>query len=419
MKKLIPILLLLLFLPQFASANESISPKYSSLSVSPLKNPTYPEETFNLILNPKTSHKKQIQTPKLGDKVYLYAEEETKGLSDALVIEDNLAKTKHYLREVPEVKGLYLLSTNKLKGSLSLKASFKKAGNYTLYAVHIPKNQTIEAYKIPNLKDRVFLATPKEKRSITIKIPTFDGFMAINASLLDYRLPTMVIAQPFEESIKRNSLPIDEHGEKTTELEVLFYDKKARPVQAGAKISLDLNSHTLTTDTEEAFTDEKGSVHLTLKGAAGENDTLTFYLDNKRVALPLNLKPYSLRPKKINFNYNKTSFLVDGKEMPLAQAMILKNNRTYLPLRAMSEAINAKSFFEPKAKVITTYYQNHILTMTLNATNYTIDNQNKVMDAAPFVKNGYTLVPIRFVANEFGYEVKATKTGVELSLKGA
>lgn len=417
MKKLFALLFVLLILPQFAHAGEAISPKHSSLVVSTLKNPTYTDEAFLLKLSPKTSTQKIVQNPNLGDKVYLYAEDNEGNITPNLKINDPEAKTTHYLRETSEVKGLYLMSANKLKNTVSLKASFSKTGTYTLYATYLSGKTKIETYKIPSLKDSIFLASTKENRTITIKTPTFDGFMAINPSLLEHKLSTMVIAPPFEESIKRHSLPIDEHGEKDTNLEVLFYDKNARPVASGAKVTFDLNSQSVSASLDNAFTDEKGSVRLTLSGASNEGDSLTFYLDDKRVALPLSLSPYSLRPKEIIFSYGKTSFLVDGKEMPLAQAMVLKNGRTYLPLRAMSEAINAKSFFEPKAKVISTYYQNHILTMTLNSTGYTIDNQTKTMDAAPFVQKGYTLVPIRFVANEFGYQVKASKSSVILSLK--
>lgn len=417
MKKLLTLLFVLLLVPQLAHAGETISPKHSSLVVSEQKNPTYTDEAFLLKLSPKTSTQKTVQTPNLGDKVYLYAEDEEGNITPYLKINDPEAKALHYLRETTEVKGLYLMSANKLKNTINLKASFSNAGTYTLYATYLSGKTKIETYKIPSLKDSIFVASSEKNRTITIKVPTFDGFMAINPSLLDNRLTTMVIAPPFEESIKRHSLPIDEHGERETNLEILFYDKNARPVARGANVTLEVNTQNVTARLETPFTDDRGSVHLTLSGAVNEGDSLTFYLDDKRVALPLSLKPYSLRPREIIFSYNKHTFLVDGKEMPLTQAMVLKDGRTYLPLRAMSEAINAKSFFEPKAKVISTYYQNHILTMTLNTTSYTIDNQTKTMDAAPFVKNGYTLVPIRFVANEFGYQVSATKAGVTLRLK--
>ena len=94
--------------------------------------------------------------------------------------------------------------------------------------------------------------------------------------------------------------------------------------------------------------------------------------------------------------------------------MIKKDGRAYLPLRAFNQALNAKTFFEPQAKVISTYYQNNIITMTLESTQYSVGETPKTMDAKPFAKNGITYVPIRFIATEFGYKVQATKTGVNL-----
>ena len=94
--------------------------------------------------------------------------------------------------------------------------------------------------------------------------------------------------------------------------------------------------------------------------------------------------------------------------------MIKKDGRAFLPLRAFNQALNAKTFFEPQSKVVSTYYQNNIITMTLESTQYSVGQTPKTMDAKPFAQNGITYVPIRFIATEFGYQVQATKTGVNL-----
>ena len=122
------------------------------------------------------------------------------------------------------------------------------------------------------------------------------------------------------------------------------------------------------------------------------------------MALPIQIKPYVLKPSTIIFTNNATTYKVDEKFLPLEHPILLKEGRTYLPLRAITEAMNAKIFFEKEAKVISIFYQNKIMTMTLNSPYYSIDTNTKTMDAKPFAKNGLTFVPIRFIANEFGYK---------------
>ena len=46
------------------------------------------------------------------------------------------------------------------------------------------------------------------------------------------------------------------------------------------------------------------------------------------------------------------------------------------------------------------------LDMWIGSTSMKVNNTNKTIDVAPFTINGRTMVPVRFVAENFGYEVE-------------
>ena len=76
----------------------------------------------------------------------------------------------------------------------------------------------------------------------------------------------------------------------------------------------------------------------------------------------------------------------------------LINGRTYLPLRACSEALNASVDYDGATKHITIMYGDTEIQLTVGETQATINGQAYTIDAKPFLHNDFTLVPVRFVS---------------------
>lgn len=81
------------------------------------------------------------------------------------------------------------------------------------------------------------------------------------------------------------------------------------------------------------------------------------------------------------------------------------NGRTLIPIRAVIEAMGGTADYDVKEQKITLKKGNDTLQMRVGKTNIKLNDSTKTMDTAPVVLNGRTMVPVRFVAENFGYSV--------------
>lgn len=76
----------------------------------------------------------------------------------------------------------------------------------------------------------------------------------------------------------------------------------------------------------------------------------------------------------------------------------LIDGRTYLPLRACAEALNAKLEYDSASKKITIMHDGTEIMLTVGQTIASINGQEYTIDAKPFLMNDFTLVPVRFIS---------------------
>ena len=99
--------------------------------------------------------------------------------------------------------------------------------------------------------------------------------------------------------------------------------------------------------------------------------------------------------------------IVDMKDAaPFAQ-----NNRTYVPFRALGEALGAQVDYDKDAKTVTYTLGGTKIVMTLDSKTYTVNGKEKTMDVAPFAKDNRTYVPVRFVGEGLGFKVTGLQNG--------
>ena len=99
--------------------------------------------------------------------------------------------------------------------------------------------------------------------------------------------------------------------------------------------------------------------------------------------------------------------IVDMKDAaPFAQ-----NNRTYVPFRALGEALGAKVEYVAADNTVTYSLGKTEIVMTLGSKDYTVNGEKKTMDVAPFAKDNRTYVPVRFVGEALGFKVTGLQNG--------
>ncbi len=87
-------------------------------------------------------------------------------------------------------------------------------------------------------------------------------------------------------------------------------------------------------------------------------------------------------------------------------AMKLKNGkRIMVPLRNLAEALGCEvSWTSPDQ--INIVRDDTVINMYINKRIYNVNGEEKLLDASPFISNQRTMVPVRFVAEEFGCTIQ-------------
>ena len=88
-------------------------------------------------------------------------------------------------------------------------------------------------------------------------------------------------------------------------------------------------------------------------------------------------------------------------------APYVANDRTYVPFRALGEALGAEVVWDEDARTVTYTLGNTEVVMTIGETTYTVNGTEKTMDVAPEITGDRTYVPVRFVGEALGFSVTA------------
>lgn len=88
-------------------------------------------------------------------------------------------------------------------------------------------------------------------------------------------------------------------------------------------------------------------------------------------------------------------------------APYVADDRTYVPFRALGEALGAEVVWDNDARTVTYTLGNTEVVMTIGETTYTVNGEEKTMDVAPVITGDRTYVPVRFVGEALGFKVVA------------
>jgi len=97
--------------------------------------------------------------------------------------------------------------------------------------------------------------------------------------------------------------------------------------------------------------------------------------------------------------------LINGQTYTLEAAPTITSSRTMVPLRFIGEAFGAEFEYEPVTKTIDITIGSDRIKMQIGNKTATVNGKIAELDAAPYIVNSRTLVPIRFISETFGAEV--------------
>jgi len=100
---------------------------------------------------------------------------------------------------------------------------------------------------------------------------------------------------------------------------------------------------------------------------------------------------------------------IHGKQVVPDTPPILQNNRTFVPIRYIAESFGAKVNWNEQLQQVTIDSGNTHIVLRIGDTNISRNGNNMQLDVAPFIRNDRTYVPLRFVSEALGHYVRSLR----------
>ncbi|WP_134704078.1 copper amine oxidase N-terminal domain-containing protein [Ammoniphilus sp. YIM 78166] len=102
---------------------------------------------------------------------------------------------------------------------------------------------------------------------------------------------------------------------------------------------------------------------------------------------------------------DQTRATINGKASTLDAAPYIKSGRTFVPIRFISEGLGAKVTWDDKSKTVTITEGTKTIRLTINSTTAVSNGKQVKLDAPAEIRNGRTFVPVRVISEVLGYKV--------------
>jgi exopolysaccharide biosynthesis protein len=137
-------------------------------------------------------------------------------------------------------------------------------------------------------------------------------------------------------------------------------------------------------------------------------DQISFLYQTPLPSLPKNVVHLQIGTKTIRIN-NQTA------SMDVAPQII--DSRTFVPIRFIADALGGEVKWEPNGKRITVIRGNQMIEMHAGQKEVTVNGKRTSNDVAPIIRDNRTLVPLRLLSEQFGWKVEWHDQTKEITLQ--
>ncbi len=110
---------------------------------------------------------------------------------------------------------------------------------------------------------------------------------------------------------------------------------------------------------------------------------------------------------EISFKVGDSTLLINGKELSVETPYVTGEGTTLVPLRVITEAFGAEVLWEGETKTITLNYTDVTIILQIDNKEAKVNDHTETLPVAPTLSaSGVTMVPLRFISETFGAEVK-------------
>lgn len=102
----------------------------------------------------------------------------------------------------------------------------------------------------------------------------------------------------------------------------------------------------------------------------------------------------------------QTQVLLDGGRVDTEGLAVVKNGRTMIPIRCLAELLGADVSYDQTLKAARIVRAGTEIIMPIGSTTATVNGAPFQMDVAPYIENGRTMIPARYVSEWFGQKIE-------------
>ncbi|MBL7575569.1 Copper amine oxidase N-terminal domain-containing protein [Peptoniphilus asaccharolyticus DSM 20463] len=129
---------------------------------------------------------------------------------------------------------------------------------------------------------------------------------------------------------------------------------------------------------------------------------------------------YDASAKVIEMTIDKKQYSINSEKQKMDTAPFIKDSRTLVPVRFVAEAIGAQVEWNEEEQLVKITNGENILTLKIGENSYNLNGKDLEMDTQSIIKDSRTFIPIRFVAEALGLNVEyndSTRTVTLIDIK--
>jgi hypothetical protein len=108
---------------------------------------------------------------------------------------------------------------------------------------------------------------------------------------------------------------------------------------------------------------------------------------------------------RVDFTIGENRYFVNGQVTETDAASFIENGRTYVPVRYPGDSLGASVQWDAETRTVVLTKDSVEVRLVIGSDTITVAGESQAMDVVPLIRNGRTFLPARYVAEALGYQV--------------
>lgn len=119
---------------------------------------------------------------------------------------------------------------------------------------------------------------------------------------------------------------------------------------------------------------------------------------------------YDSSSKIIEMTIGKKDYSINSEKKKMDTVPFIQDSRTLVPVRFVAESIGAQVEWDAEKQLVKITNNDSVMTLKVGENNYSLNDKTSEMDTKSIIKDSRTFIPIRFVAEALGLYVEYNDT---------